>query len=415
VAEEFPSAISLAAGRPAERLYERLNPEWLRDAQACYERYAGRAGSTPNLRPCLLQYGRTAGIISELVAQQLKTDEQVPADSSEILITAGCQEALALCLPALCPDPEDVVLVPNPTYAGATGAAWANGIHTFPIANAHGDIVANIEQAVRNLQRSGRRPRAIYLIPNFDNPTGGVIEEPQRREILSLCAQLRVVVIEDSAYGMFRYEGPAIRPMFALDEAGCVIYVSTFSKTIAPSVRVGAATLPKTLFGDRAASKALWNDLVQRKSCMTGHTSQITQAIVGGILLDQNCSLQGWIQPALAQYKENRDAMLSELESVFSSMSELVRWNHPHGGFFLTLEFPFQFDRESSVECATQYGVIVMPMSFFASDNSQDRCTRLAFSAVDPLQIAPAIRSLGAYVLSHMGHEIGGAYEFANG
>jgi (S)-3,5-dihydroxyphenylglycine transaminase len=403
VAEEFPSAISLAAGRPIDRFVERLDPGALLDALVRYEQCAARDRGLPDARALLLQYGRTAGLIHDLVAQQLRNDEKVAAMADRILITAGCQEALALCLAALCPDPADVALVPNPTYIGATGAACAGGVAVFPVPNVGSDFAQGIEQAVSQLHQSGRRVRALYLIPTFDNPTGRVIDEVQRRAILEICARLRIVILEDNPYGMFRYEGESILPMAALDGAGCVIYLSTFSKTIAPAVRVGAATLPETLFGDRAASTALWKDLVQRKSYLTVNTSQITQAIVGGFLLEQNGSLQQWIQPALAWYRDNRDAMLDQLQAVFPQVSGQIRWNRPSGGFFLTVDLPFQFNAESVVECATDYGVIAMPMSFFALDSSQDHRLRLSFSAVDAQQIRSGISSLARYLEYRLG------------
>jgi (S)-3,5-dihydroxyphenylglycine transaminase len=201
---------------------------------------------------------------------------------------------------------------------------------------------------------------------------------------------------------MFRYDGAPVRPMAALDDAGCVIYLSTFSKTIAPAVRIGAATLPETLFGDRSARKELWNNLVQRKSVLTLNTSQITQAIVGGLLLESNCSLRRWIEPALNLYRNNRDVMLGQLEHEIPSISGGIRWNQPSGGFFLTLDLPFQFGAEDVVDCATNYGVIVMPMSFFAFDDSQDQRVRLSFSAAEPQQIRVAISSLARYATSRI-------------
>jgi len=406
VADEFPSAISLAAGRPTDRFFGRLNTGVLLDALSGYERHAAGGQDSLEVRARLLQYGRTAGMITDLVAQQLRMDEGVAASSDRLLITSGCQEALALCLPALCPDPTDVVLVCNPTYVGVTGAAQASRVPVFPIPNTRPDIVDGIEQSLYELHQSGRQARALYLIPNFDNPTGRVIDESQRRAILAICARLRIVVLEDNPYGMFRYEGQAVPPMAALDEAGCVIYLSTFSKTLAPAVRIGAATLPKTLFGDPAGSRALWQDLVQRKSFVTVNTSQINQAIVGGLLLDQNGSLQQWIQPTLAWYRSNRDAMLSQLAAVFEPVSNSIRWNRPAGGFFLNVDLPFRFDAEAVRECATNYGVIVMPMSFFALDNSQDQRIRLSFSAVNPEQIRIGLASLAQYVGQRMGQEL---------
>lgn len=394
-----PQAISLAAGRPAEQFFDRLYPRALLEAMTAYadrEMERNRAFTYPRL----LQYGRTAGIINELIAQQLRIDHSVPACAERLLVTTGCQEALALCIPALCREPEDVLLVSNPTYAGATGVAEANRIPLYALR--HGDPAHAIEHAVAQLQQEGRRARVLYLIPDFDNPTGRVLDESQRRSILEACARHRIVILEDNPYGLFRYEGPPVPPMSALDSIGCVIYLSTFSKTLSPGLRVGCAALPGTLFGDRAAQQALWHTLVQRKSYVTVNTSSVNQAIVGGLLLAHDCSLRQWIQPVVAWYRTNRDTMLAALEYRFHMFSDEVKWNHPTGGFFLTLELPFEFDAQAVAACATEFGVIVMPMAFFAFDASQNRRVRLAFSAVTPGEIRTGVNALGNYVTQRL-------------
>ncbi|WP_108521627.1 PLP-dependent aminotransferase family protein [Bradyrhizobium algeriense] len=404
VSSRFPSAVSLASGRPSDRFFDRLNPQALLNAFGVYQRYW--AGDRGQVWSQLLQYGRTAGIINELVAQQVRSDEGLPAKADRVLITSGCQEALALCLPALCPESSDVLLVCNPTYIGAIGAANAARVPIAALSNSASCVADAIESAVVQLGRNGRRARATYLIPDFDNPTGRVLDVVARREILEVCAKHRIVVLEDNPYGPFRYEGDAVPPMAVLDEVGSVIYLSTFSKTLSPALRVGAAILPDTIFGDAGACRTLWEDLVQRKSFGTVNTSQISQAIVAGLLIEQRTSLRGWIRPALDWYRANRDLMLCQLDDVFSPLSDQVRWNRPAGGFFLTLDLPFRFDANTADECATHYNVIVMPMSFFALDNSQDCRIRLAFSSVTPEQISTAVRGLGHYVARRVGREL---------
>ncbi|MCW1413725.1 PLP-dependent aminotransferase family protein [Rhizobium sp. 1AS11] len=406
VSGSFPSAISLASGRPSDRFFDRLDPQALLNGLVVYERYSAGDHGGGQVHSQLLQYGRTAGIISELVAQQVRSDEAVPARTDRVLITSGCQEALAVCLPALCPEPSDVLLVCNPTYIGATGAAKAERVAVAALPNSGPCVAEAIELAVLQLRRNGRRARAVYLIPDFDNPTGRVLDLAARRDVLQVCARHRVIVLEDNPYRLFRYEGDAIPPMAALDEVGSVIYLSTFSKTLTPSLRVGAAILPETIFGDAGACRVLWEDLVQRKSFVTLNTSQITQAIVAGLLIEQGVSLRGWIRPALDWYRANRDLMLCQLDCVFSPFSDQIRWNRPSGGFFLTLDLPFRFSAESMNECARDDNVIVMPMSFFALDDSQDYRIRLAFSAVTPEQIRTSVTGLGRYVARRLGREL---------
>ncbi|WP_292521216.1 aminotransferase class I/II-fold pyridoxal phosphate-dependent enzyme [Mesorhizobium sp.] len=406
VSSAFPSAVSLASGRPSERFFDKLDPQVLLNALVVYQRYSAGGHGGGQLLSHLLQYGRTAGIIGELVAQQVRSDEGVPARADRVLITSGCQEALALCLAALCPEAADVLLVCNPTYIGATGAAKAARVAVAALSNSVPCVAEAVELAVLQLRRNGRRARALYLIPDFDNPTGRVLDKASRCDILQVCARNRIVVLEDNPYRLFRYEGDEIPSMAALDEAGSVIYLSTFSKTLSPAIRVGAAILPDTIFGDARACRALWENLVQLKSFITLNTSHITQAIVAGLLMEQAASLRGWIRPALDWYRSNRDVMVRQLDSVFSPFPEQIRWNRPSGGFFLSLDLPFRFGADSVDECARCYNVIVMPMSFFALDNSQDCRIRLAFSAVTPEQIRTGVTGLGRYVARRLGREL---------
>jgi (S)-3,5-dihydroxyphenylglycine transaminase len=405
IADEFPSAISLAAGRPRFLFNERLSNEALARAMIAYERHA--SGEVDGIRPraSLLQYGRTAGLIPELVAAQLRTDERVTALYDRLLITSGCQEALSICVAVLCPDPSDTMLVCNPTYAGVIGAARASRVPAFPLSNETNDLGEAIEKAVYNVKLVGRRARVLYLIPSFDNPTARVLNEDQRRNVLYVCARNRIVILEDNAYGLFRYEGQALAPMAALDESGSVLYLSTFSKTLAPALRVGAVTVPRTLFGDEGAAIDLMNQLIERKSFMTVNTSQISQAIVGGILVEQNGTLKRWIEPALLSYHRSRDAMLSQLRISFASISDRIHWNCPAGGFFLTMDLPFPFDAEAARVCAEKHGVLVTPMRFFALDKSQDRRVRLSFSGEEPDQIRMGIEAFAMYISTRLESE----------
>lgn len=398
VAGRYPSAVSLAAGRPTDELFGQLTATALVEAMT---RYAAADGVPFS---ALLQYGRTAGLINALMAKQLRIDEGVPASAERLLVTAGCQEAMSLCLASLCAAPGDVALVCNPTYIGATGAANACGIAVHGLSDAEGDLAAAIERAVVMLRREGRHPRVLYLIPDFDNPTGLVLDRAQRIAVLEACTRHRIVVLEDNPYGMFRYDGEPVPPMAALDESGCVIYLSTYSKTLCPAVRVGSAVLPETLFGDRAARVALFDDLVARKSYLTVNTGQISQAIVGGQLLLHDCSLRAWIQPAATVYRDNRNALLAGLHA-FLGGREGIAWNRPEGGFFLTLDLPFRFDADAVAECANDEGVIVMPMAFFALDTSQDCRIRLAFSATDPAGIAKGVEALARYVTRRLARD----------
>lgn len=395
VADDYPHAISLAAGQPTSQFWEQMDTATILDAVSTYQRHRPKGND-------LLQYGPTAGIIGDLVAEHLRIDEGIHAAADRVLITAGCQEALHLSISSLCETSGDVLLALNPTYAGAVGAARACGVDVCSIPGSTPNLPEAIREACTALHAEGRRAKALYLIPTFDNPTGRTLGIEERMAVLDVCAELRIIILEDNPYGMFRYEGEPVPAMAALDSDGCVIYLSTFSKTLAPTLRVGAIALPERLLGDGAAHRNLQDKLLSRKSLISINTSQLSQAIVGGILLKQQYTLRRWIEPALNWYNINRDTMLEHLDAHLSSCSRYVNWNRPAGGFFLTVNLPFRFDTKTALACAAQHGVIAMPMSFFSSDDSQDKALRLSFSHANPQQIADGIRGLASYIERHM-------------
>nr|WP_225737550.1 PLP-dependent aminotransferase family protein [Dyella acidiphila] len=400
VAGDFPNAISLASGRPAEAFFDL--DHWL-EAIPLYQReLATRWGVTrADAGRRLAQYGRTNGLINELVAAQLKLDEGVQTRGEHIVIGAGCQEALALCLLSLCRAPNEVVLARDPTYIGMTGVADLHGIEIVPLYAKDDGLADELRSVTERLGNEGKRARAFYLIPEFDNPTGAVLSQLVRQELLDVCAEQRILVLEDNPYGMFRYEGERVPPMYALDRSGSVIYLFTYSKTLCPAVRIGGAVVPDTLFGDAAAARALVAELGERKSFLTVNTSQLNQALIGGVLLAENGTLQRLVTPQRDHYRKNRDLMLAALAAEFGGSGEGIRWNRPEGGFFLTMDLPFRFGQEEVLQCARERHVIPMPLSFFSLSGICQESIRLAFSNVPSAQIAEGVARLGQFILQY--------------
>lgn len=397
IAGRYPKAISFASGRPAEAFFDVQDyaariPEFVRHLQAT------RGTTFDAAFNLLAQYGNTNGLINELIARQLGNDEGIACAPAQVLVTAGCQEAMDLCVTTLCREPDDVLLVRSPTYIGITGVADLNRIALADFSCRDGEsMIDKLSRAVDAVERQGRRARALYLVPDFDNPTGSVLSLQERRALIAYCAAHRIVVLEDNPYGMFRFEGEPVARMATLDDAGCVIYLGTYAKTLCPALRVGFAVVPPTLFGDRAAAQALLAGLSQAKSFGTVNTSQITQAIVGGVLLANDASLARRIGPAIDFYRANRDAMLAALDAEFPSGSG-VSWNRPQGGFFLTVGLPFAFGSDEAQSCAAEFGVLTMPLSFFALNHDEDRRVRLAFSNSDPVRIREGIARFAQFV-----------------
>lgn len=403
VALDHPKAISFASGRPAEAFF--AIEQWMSRIDDFVAYYATSQGLSPQAAYNLLaQYGRTNGVIADLVAKQVANDERIACHGSQIVMTTGCQEAIALAVASLCTDENDVLLVRSPTYIGATGVADVQRVEIAAVSCADpGDLVAELRREVTALAARGKRARAFYLIAEFDNPTGTVLPVEVRREILTFCEHERIVILEDNPYGMFRFEGEPTEPLFSLDRSGCVVYLGTYSKTLCPALRVGFMIVPERLFGGADASRAFLDGVSRIKSFLTVNTSQIMQALVGGMLLAEGGTLQRIVQPPLAFYRDNRDAMLDSLAAELGSFAPAVRWNRPLGGFFLTLTLPFPFGRRELELCAREHGVLTMPLSFFALNDREANSVRLAYSNVAKDDVAEGVRRFATFVRDRVG------------
>ena len=281
IAGRFPAAVFLAAGAPAKEFLARLDMPMIQSAVQSFMHDASLRAHLGGTFTDLMQYGPTSGLIGEILARHLAVDHGLTVAAEQVLVTAGCQEALALCLPEICRQTTDCMLVCNPTYIGATGAALAHHIPVFGLSLHKGNLARQVLDNAEAARRRGQRVRVLYLMPTFDNPSGLVLNLDERAAILQVCAREEIIILEDNAYGAYAYDGSSHSTMAQQDPGGCVIYLSTFSKTLAPSLRVGAATLPAALFGDRRASRDLMARLIKRKGMITLNTSQINQAIVG--------------------------------------------------------------------------------------------------------------------------------------
>lgn len=396
---DYPAAISFASGRPSDRFFE--VDRWLQSIQVFQEYDAVRNGydAAAALRR-VAQYGRTNGIINELVAQHLALDSNLSSEPEHIIVTNGCQEAISLIVQELC-GADDVVLARDPTYTGITGAVLGANVSIAAIGA--GDLASALRRTISDVRAGGKTPRLLYLIPDFDNPSGTVISPADREAILKIAGEERLLILEDGTYSMFRFNGSHVKSLAELDKSGAVIYLHTFSKTLCPSVRVGVAVIPKELFGDAKSSQQLINALSERKSYLAVNTSQINQAMVAGILLSEQCSLERLVSRARTFYRRNRDVLTEELRLAMGTHADSIQWNRPEGGFFLVVDLPFTFGSEEMLTCANEYSVIAMPMSFFSLTDGHQRTVRLAYSNLDPDRIATGAHRFSRFVLDRIG------------
>jgi (S)-3,5-dihydroxyphenylglycine transaminase len=391
---EYKDAISFAPGRPPE---DHLQVESCFDAAREFVNYMGEgsAGREQQIWRELGQYNRTNGIINGFIAQQLKNDEGIDVSPSSLIVTVGAQEAMALVLIGLFDPARDILLASDPTYIGITGLARILGIRVLPVPS--GDDGLNPEDVERAIQScfSTGRPRALYDIPDFNNPLGTTLSLPRRHSLLDICRKYGVLLIEDNPYGMFRYEGEKIPAMKSLDQHGTVLYIGSFSKTIFPGLRLGYLIADQKI---GSGEQVLVQELSKVKSFLTVNTSPLLQAITGGILLANHDSLHTVVRSKVEVVRRNRDVMLESLTKHFSGFEKHVTWNRPEGGFFITLTLPFPFTEEDLKLCASRFGVIVCPMCYFALSGGRECQVRLSFSYVNEEQIRQGVERIAAFV-----------------
>jgi (S)-3,5-dihydroxyphenylglycine transaminase len=316
-----------------------------------------------------------------------------------VMVTVGAQEAMAVLLAGLFDPPHDVLLVSDPTYIGITGLARILGVRVVPVPSGdHGLDPAVVERTIVEQSKHGR-VRALYDVPTFNNPLGTTLSLADRCRLLDVCRRHGVLIFEDNAYGMFAYDGPPPPALKALDESGVVIYIGSFSKTLFPGLRLGYLVADQ---GAMPGGETLAVALSRVKSLITVNTPPPMQAAVAAALIRGGGSLQALVAPKRAQYRAQRDAMLEALGRTFADVRGLITWNRPAGGFFLTVNLPFDFGRPELERCAAEHGVIVCPMDFFCVGAPRRRQVRLSFSYVAPSTIADGIERFGRFVGARM-------------
>ena len=393
----YPGAISFAPGRPSERHFD-VEGSLARAAPWVESRSRATGRSAREIWNDLGQYNRTNGIIHELISRQLAADEGIRAAPDSIVVTTGCQEAMVILLLGLIDPAADALLISDPAYIGIPGLARILGLTLIPVPTGeHGLEPAAVRAGLEAARRLGRRPRALYDVPDFNNPLGTRMPLETRRALLDLAREHDLLVWEDNPYGMFSYDGPPLPPLKALDEHGVVIYMGSFSKTLFPGLRLGFLVADQQVILPSGERVSLAAELSKVKSLTTVTTSPLVQAIAGGLLMEAGGSLRPLMAEKLPFYRANRDRMLACLEEHLGG-TEGVRWNRPEGGFFLTLDLPFEFTDDCLVACARDHGVVVCPMSFFSLTPGRERQVRLAFSYVTGEQIAEGIARFACFV-----------------
>jgi 2-aminoadipate transaminase len=371
-----PEIISFAGGLPASDVFPSQ-----RFREAC-DRVLQQQ---PHLA---LQYGATEGYepLREMIARHVGR-YGIKVKTENVLITSGSQQALDL-IGKLLINPGDLVLVEAPTYLGALQAFDVYGAEYVSVRSDEDGLCSELLEAPL---RSG--PKFMYVLPNFQNPGGTTLSEGRRHQLVLLADKFGIPIIEDDPYGQLRYEGEHLTPLVVLDREnlrrdtgysiGNVIYLSTFSKTLAPGLRLGWIVAPLEVIAK----------LVQLKQGADLHTSTFGQMVAYEVARDN--FLDEHVKLIRRVYRERRDAMLEALTEQFPPE---ITWTRPKGGLFLWMTLAPGMDAQRLFEAALRENVAFVPgESFYAPNGHREnahRQLRLNFSAVDPERIREGVRRL---------------------
>lgn len=362
---ERPEVISFAGGLPAPELFP------LKDIRNAF------CHVLESRDPSVLQYSTTEGFLPlrEYIASKMR-EKNTDAGPDNVLVTNGSQQALDL-LAKLFINPGDVVLVEKPSYLGAlqTFRSYQARFVAMATDNEGVDMEA-LELAIKE-----NRPKLIYLTPTFKNPTGVTMSLERRHAVASLLEKYEVPLIEDDPYGELRYAGQPLPPLKSFDQSGRVIYLSTFSKTIAPGLRLGWIM----------ADLELIRKLVLAKQGTDLHTGTLIQRAVQRYL--ENSDVSGHVRAIREEYGRRRDVMLEEMRRNFPGG---VTWTRPEGGMFLWIILPEHFDTVQLLRKAVEENVAYVPGAPFYPDGAVLNTMRLNYSNSTPLKIKEGIRRLAS-------------------
>ena len=376
VGSRVPDLISFAPGYPSPETFP-----WSECRQIIDGLLDARDGST-------LQYGPTRGFapLLDAVRDVLRT-RGIETTGDQLLITTGSQQGLDLVARVLL-DPGDVALVELPAYTGAL-AAFRNAQATLAGVrqDADGIDIDHFVAVTNDLRSKGLRPRFLYVVPNFQNPTGVLLAKSRRAALLDAVARLDLLLVEDDPYGDLYFREVSgrdeTRPIKADDRDGRVIYLSSFSKTLAPGFRVGWMTGPPAIVSRCEIAK-------QALDLCSGALDQrvVWQALVSGVIAAQAPKLR-------RHYEEKRDTMAAALTRAFEGRAS---WENPRGGFFLWTRLPDGLDAEALLPRALEKGVLyVVGRAFHVDGGGRDR-VRLCFSAPRLDRIDEGVRRLAEAV-----------------
>ena len=362
---EMSDMMSLAGGLPTPDSFPLVDLR--READRLLSEYG----------PRVVQYSATDGVIElrSWIAEQytIELDRKIAVEG-QIIVTHGSQQALDLLAKVLV-DPGDVVVSESPAYLGA--------VQSFELFQPAFEVIPGDEHGMQvellaDKLAAGLRPKLVYVVPNFHNPSGATMSLARRQHLAALADQYELLIVEDDPYGAIRFAGTPLPPVASFSER--VVYLSTFSKIVAPGFRVGWMIGPPEVMG--------W--VARAKQAADLHTSSFAQLLLANVV-----GRPGWLQEQkeriLPMYRERCVALADSLEA---ELGDQISFHRPDGGMFLWTRFTGIPDTTVLLRNALEAGVAFVPGNAFTIDQLPDSMARFSYSTLDPKSFAEAVRRL---------------------
>lgn len=369
-----PSLVSLAGGNP----FLQLLP--LEKIAQLTSRIITEQG------PEALQYGSGLGTaeLREQIIEVMAAEGITNVTVDDVVVTNGSQSAQDMACKVFC-NPGDTVLCEDPTYVGALNTFEAYQVTARPVGTDDNGLIPNaLRERIRELRAAGEHIKFLYTIPNFNNPSGITLAAERRQEIVEICREEGILILEDNPYGMLRYEGQAAPTLRSLDPEN-VIYMGSFSKIFAPGLRIGWAAVPTHLF---------------RRFYLAGEAVALCPPTLNQMIISAYLNEHDWkgqITKYNDLYRSRRDAMLQALAQYLPAE---VSYTRPEGGFFIWLTLPQGIDTYELLQQGVKAGVIFIPGAAFSPSGQADNKLRLAFCSVDEATIAEGVQRLSGLLSS---------------
>lgn len=367
-----PGVISFAAGLPDPALYP------LADMTETTDRLMAEEGRRA------LSYGLTKGYgpLLELLVQRMKDKEGVTCGLENLTMTSGSQQGLSLAA-MMFVDEGDVVIAENPSYLGGINACRPYGpIFMGVDTDEDGMVMEDLERVLKETPRA----KMIYVIPNFQNPTGKAWTLERRKRFMEIVSQYDIMVVEDNPYGEIRFKGEHLPCLKSMDTKGQVVYLGSFSKILSPGLRVAWL----------CASPEIAAMAERLKEGLDLQCNEFTQMMVYYYM--KKYDVEAHIRHIQETYKARCDLMLEQIAKNFPAS---VRYTRPEGGMFVWLELPEHLDADVLLDEAIEAGVAYIPGEFFYAANGPKNTVRLNFTTVSDDEIIKGIEILGNVLKKH--------------